>query len=297
MVLKLPEDISKIDIVFLDGTPDGPRQVSNDNWKGECIVCSRSKIEDDPDRFKVSGVYILVGTDSEAINRKRIYVGQGDIVLKRLKSHLQDQDKAFWETAIVFSRSSALHSGQIKYLEARLIELANEARRVSANETGSNYATLSSADKAEMEKFLSIIVFNLIALGFDFFRRQQLPAEQDVEAEAVSAGPEDVVQVPTHLQKLTEQFRDIVSHFSNVECYTTRTPDYRAKVTNGSHFRVFARMKFKKAGVKLELKDVKDFKIGQDDRLDEEVASCTEKAYRLAVNYLRPGKKANAESN
>jgi len=83
------------------------------------------------------------------------------------------------------------------------------------------------------------------------------------------------------LQKIKEQLDEIFGGFPDVEAYTTQT-DYRAKVTIAKRFRVFARLKYRKNGAKLELKDVRNLKVNQDDELGAEVTRETQEAYKVA---------------
>ena len=58
----------------------------------------------------------------------RVYVGEGDGVLPRLDQHSKHKD--FWTHAAVFiSKDQNLNKAHVQYLEARLVALANDAKR------------------------------------------------------------------------------------------------------------------------------------------------------------------------
>ena len=59
----------------------------------------------------------------------RAYIGEADCVKDRINQSAED--RAFWETAVIITTSDeALTKGHVRYLEARLIEVAEEAGRV-----------------------------------------------------------------------------------------------------------------------------------------------------------------------
>ncbi len=60
---------------------------------------------------------MLLGADEDDPEKKALYIGEGDPVLPRLKSHAINKD--FWTEAIVFSsKDDYLTKTQVKYLEA-----------------------------------------------------------------------------------------------------------------------------------------------------------------------------------
>jgi hypothetical protein len=281
--------MNNIGMEFVDGTPDGPRRLFEANWSGECLMCSRSRIESvlKGSLFDVPGVYVLVGPSKADLvdNRVRfeseLYVGQGDSVSERIQSHLRKKD--FWRTAVVFHRPhNPLNAGNIKYLESRLVKFAKDAGNcVLNNSVAPQLPTLSKTEKSDTDQFLARVLFVLQALGFDFFHKEVFTFDD-------SEQPKEPA-VPEKLKLFIEDLRSVVAKLPDAQFYTTKTPDFRAKVVNGKDFRVFARLKLRKDGFKLDLKDVEDIEgvgLSSHTRLEAYMRNQFLEAYSKAQNYL-----------
>ena len=165
----------KIQIFVADGLPEGLRLVSKSNWIGQGIVCPRGRYSQAKRRpeFSQSGVYLLVGQDGDRL--PQLYVGEAEKVKNRLDSHYTNKD--FWQQAIVFTaKEPPLNKAQVKYLEARLLELAKEHGRSKLENSGaSRRPRLSEADQAETEGFLDELLSLLPVLGVTFFEPDETP--------------------------------------------------------------------------------------------------------------------------
>lgn len=145
------------------------------------------------EELKRTGVYILTGADPDSPGRTRIYVGEGDAVAVRISAHTKDQTKDFWEEVIVFiSKDENLTKAHVRYVEARLIQLARDARRVSvANGTAPlEKGKLPEADGIEMEEFIGQARILLGTLGYEFFdttAREMSPDVQDDTDDSIPA--------------------------------------------------------------------------------------------------------------
>jgi Domain of unknown function (DUF4357) len=125
-----------------------------------------------------TGVYVLVGQDSDIPNLKRIYIGEGDTIINRVSSHNKDPDKDFWDEVVLFvSKDENLTKAHVRYVEARLIALAKSAKRsVVTNGTDpSEQGKLPEPDEVEMEEFISQARLLLGALGYDIFEPDKTP--------------------------------------------------------------------------------------------------------------------------
>ncbi len=123
-----------IRLYLVDGTPTGILTAEIINWTGKLFVAPRSQLADLAKRDEVrrTGVYLLVGPDPDRPGRDRVYIGEGDNVLKRLIDHDKDANKAFWSrTAVVISKDENLTKSHGRYLESRLIEKAVAAVRAT----------------------------------------------------------------------------------------------------------------------------------------------------------------------
>src|SRR5438105_2705545 len=120
-----------IRIYLVDGSPTGPVVAEIINWTGRLLVIPRSQLHEmvKRDELQRTGTYVLVGPDAETAG-DRIYFGEADDVLVRLKQHDKDEKKDFWTRAIaVTSKDQNLTKAHGCYLESRFIELANAAKR------------------------------------------------------------------------------------------------------------------------------------------------------------------------
>ena len=167
----------KIQIFVAEGHPEGLRLVEKSNWIGQAIVCPRGRYSQAKkrDEFARSGVYLLVGQDGDPL--PKLYVGEAEKVRTRLDQHYTDKD--FWQQAIVFTtKGTPLNKAQVKYLEARLLELAKSYRRSKLeNSVESHRPGLSEADQAEMEGYLEELLSLLPVLGVPFFERGETPSK------------------------------------------------------------------------------------------------------------------------
>ena len=277
-------------IEFLSDIPSGPRRVRDDNWSGQTLLCSRPHIDSalQGDVLDVSGVYILVGpselkSEGQILRfQSSIYIGQGDSVRDRIQSHLKN--KEFWREAVVFYRQpDELHAGNIKYLESRLIQLATAAGNcVLENSISPQAPALAVAEKESTEDFLKRAIFCLGAIGYDFFTPQ--PALPPSKPGPRPTPPE--VYIPQNLQSLIDQIREIIEPLPNVEIYTTKSPDWRAKVAFGSTFRVFIRVVFRKDRIRIKIADGAQHDIHIGEKVSDVIANEIRQGRVKAVEYL-----------
>lgn len=182
----------KVTIHLVDGTPDGLRTVEKSNWTGRAIVCPRAVFSSAQRRpeFGKTGVYVLVGPPDDA-GLPQIYIGEGDPVLPRLTFHGTKKD--FWTAVIVFiSKDENLNKAHVQYLEARLVQLARDARRcVLDNGNVPQLPSLSEADVDEVEGFLEEMRRCFPLIGVSAFEKPAEPAPSStllkIEAKGVVA--------------------------------------------------------------------------------------------------------------
>ncbi|MDI9394126.1 MAG: GIY-YIG nuclease family protein [Euryarchaeota archaeon] len=164
------------------GDPDGVKTVEKSNWTGRGLVIPRSLFAETRSREELgsTGVYILVGPDEKS-QLPRVYVGEGDPIGPRLDQHAKNKD--FWTQAIGFtSKDQNLNKAHIQFLEYRLIGLAKAAKRCVLDNANTPQApSLSEADTAEAEGFLSDILLCLPVLGYGFFDEAPAPTQSTLE--------------------------------------------------------------------------------------------------------------------
>ncbi len=165
-----------IQLFLVDGKPSGLRKVTIHGWTGIVFVSGASAFGKLTNRDEVdrTGVYILSGPDPEETGGTRVYIGSGNSVSARIAQSVLKRD--FWETAITVTTSDDdLSKGHAEYLEARLIELAIEAGRVSldnATNPGAERRRLPEADQANIEQFLANLKIVLPVIGLEMLKPQ-----------------------------------------------------------------------------------------------------------------------------
>ena len=175
---------------MVDGTPQGILTLEIVNWTGHVLSGPRTKIAELIQRpeMKKTGIYFLTGPDPEGSYRPCVYIGESDNVGTRLIQHNKDETKDFWERAcIITSKDQNLTKAHGRYLESRLIAIAQEAGHAKLfNGTAPKNENLPEADIADMEYFIAQVRLVLPVLGLDFLR----------EKPQVSRPPQ-IVQSPT----------------------------------------------------------------------------------------------------
>jgi hypothetical protein len=160
------------------GIPDGLRIVEKSDWLGQCLVWPRSLLSEVRKRRELDqpGVYVLLGppTDTE---RPRVYVGEADPLRPRIDRHASQKD--FWTSAAVLTAKdpTTLHKALIQHLEARLFRLAADAGRCEVDNANTPAPpSLSEAEQAEAEGFLTQALLCLPVIGIDVFEKPSEPA-------------------------------------------------------------------------------------------------------------------------
>nr|NLI50239.1 GIY-YIG nuclease family protein [Propionibacterium sp.] len=173
-------------LFLVDGTPGGLTTAQIMNWTGQVLSGRRSDLADLLRRPETQrpGVYLLLGDDETAIGGVRCYIGEAEDVADRLRNH--QRNKEFWDRVVVItSTDENLTKGHIRYLEARLIELATRAARVGLeNGTQPPRAPLPEADRSDMDYFVDQLQVILPVLGVNAIRvREQQPTTSAAAAQ------------------------------------------------------------------------------------------------------------------
>jgi hypothetical protein len=168
----------QIRLFLVDGTPLGIVTAEIMMWTGKALTAPRSRIADLVRRPEASrtGIYVLMGPDPDRANGAKCYIGEADIIGKRLPRHEGDDDKDFFDrVAIVVSKDENLTKAHARFLESQLIRLTKEAGSVKlANGTDPEFALLPEADRSDMAFFVDQLRIVLPILGFDLFRPSQV---------------------------------------------------------------------------------------------------------------------------
>lgn len=176
-------------IFVADGDPDGLRLIERSNWIGKAVAFPRAiypRIRT-RDQFKQTGVYLLLGPRADG-DGEMLYVGEGDPVGPRLESHYANKD--FWTQAVFFiAGNGLLNKAHVQYLESRLVARGFAAKRVKMdNAVKPTEPTLSEADRADMDVFLSHILGMLPVLGIHAFEKSGTAAVANDDAPLTCQG-------------------------------------------------------------------------------------------------------------
>lgn len=181
-----------IQIFLVDGTPSGLMIASLHGWTGAVLVANQLTFGALVSRPEVdrTGVYILYGPDPSDSLKMRAYIGEADSVKSRIGQSAGE--RGFWEIAVVVTTSDdALTKGHVRYLEARLIEIANQAGRVTLDngqEPSAEKRRLPEADRANMEAFLANLRIMLPVVGLDLLKsRPRAATNTDTPADIRTA--------------------------------------------------------------------------------------------------------------
>ena len=171
-----------VKIFVPDGDPEGLRVIEKSNWTGQGIVFPRSLFAEVRHREELNrtGVYVLWGPGGSG-QLPRAYMGEGGVLLPRLDSHAKNKD--FWTHGIAFtSKDQSLNKAHVQYLEARLVQLAAEAKRCELDNTNvPQMPSLSGADTADAELYLADMLLCLPVVGVSFFEKPQGPTGKSRE--------------------------------------------------------------------------------------------------------------------
>lgn len=191
---------STIRIFLADGKPQGLRVVDRPGWTGSCLAFARADYLAARLRpeLRRTGVYLLVGPDANGEHDRKLYVGEGDDVRVRLDAHHKAKD--FWTDAYVLTSSDlSLNKAHVRYLEARLIEIARDVDVTSLdNGTAPPTAHLDEPATADMEAFLGqcLPLFPLLGVtAFDVVDEAETSTKGLASSVADQAGgdpPDDV---------------------------------------------------------------------------------------------------------
>ena len=125
--------------------------------------------------FGKAAAYVLVGP-AESGDVPRAYIGEAAPIGPRLEQH--NAQKEFWNTAVFFiSKDQNLNKAHIQYLEARLVQLAKDAKRCKLDNVNQpQLPTLSEMDQAEVEVFLDEMLLCFPILGLSIFEKPMASA-------------------------------------------------------------------------------------------------------------------------
>lgn len=230
-----------INIFLPNGDPEGFRIISKSHWTGKGLVIPRPLFVEwkkYPD-LKAAGVYVLVGSNEDR-ELPTIYIGEGDPVLARLEDHYGKKD--FWTWLVVFvSSDRTINKAHIEYIEARLIELAKEAKRcILDNQNNPTLSVLHEAQKADAESFLADMLSIYPLLGLQVFEKPKRPSKEEhilkITGKGLSARGYESAQGFVVLQGSKAATKEVPSIHQYLSTLRKDLLDNGVLVNSGDHF-------------------------------------------------------------
>lgn len=165
-------------LYLADGTATGILTAEIVNWTGHTLAGPRTRLEDALKREELrrTGVYLIYGESYDS-DLPSVYVGEGDEIATRIRSHSKDADKDYWDRFVaITSKDMNLTKAHVKYLEGRIIKLLIDAKKcLVKNKTEPSFDRLPEADISDMETFLEELQLVLPVIGVDFLRKPKSP--------------------------------------------------------------------------------------------------------------------------
>ncbi|WP_195166479.1 DUF4357 domain-containing protein [Mycobacteroides abscessus] len=162
----------QVKLYLVDGNPGGLTTAEISNRTCKVVSAPRSKLAELVARpeAKKTGAYLLTGDDPQAVGGSRLYIGETDVLAKRLRDH--DVRKDFWNRAVLIaSADDNITKAHARYLESRLINIALLVGRCTVeNSTTPEPPALPEADVAVMDEFIQELQIVLPVLGINLFR-------------------------------------------------------------------------------------------------------------------------------
>lgn len=219
-------------LFLAEGTPGGLLTAEIMNWTGHIVAAPRSDLGALLKRPEAgrTGIYILLGDDPNRMGGSLAYIGEGDDVSKRLYQHSRPEDqggKDFWDRAIVLtSKDANLTKAHARYLESRLITLAEQAKRAHlTNGTAPTPLPLPESDISDMEYFIAQAKIALPVLGVNLFRSTTVsttPAEPAASDQSNKASVSPLFEMRLKKDGILATAREIDGEFTVLECSLAR---------------------------------------------------------------------------
>jgi len=227
----------QIKLFLVDGTPGGLSTAEITNWTGHILTAPRSDVGELLRRPEASrtGVYFLLGDDESAVGDVRCYVGEADVIGDRLKYHLREKD--FWDrVAVVTSKDTNLTKSHVRYLESRLISLAQQAGR-STLDNGTAPATppLPEADESDMDYFLQQLQIVLPVLNINVIRSRQAHESSEISP----ATPSPIFELVSQRAGVRATAQQVDGEFTVLEGSVV-VPQWRGKGIAESTIKAYA---------------------------------------------------------
>ena len=165
-----------IELFLVEGSPGDMTTAEIVGWTGHVLTGPRSDLANILKRVEAqrNGAYLLLGDDDDAIGGTQCYIGRTENFANRFRDH--KAKKEFWDRVVLITaKDDGFNEGHWGYLEARLVELARLAERVTlTNNQVPQGRKLSEAQVSDMEAFLEQLQIVLPVLGVNAIRTRKI---------------------------------------------------------------------------------------------------------------------------
>ncbi len=156
-----------IRLYLQDGTVSGLKFGEVVNQTIQSVSCPRKRLGElaKVPEAQRPGVYFLF-EKLEGKQKPVVYIGEAENVFIRLQDHLKKKD--FWNEVVFFvSKDDNLTKAHVKFLESRILEMAQSADRYELeNSQASKASVLPRADEDAMQEFALYLKLLLGVLGY-----------------------------------------------------------------------------------------------------------------------------------
>lgn len=176
---------SVVTVTLLEGTIGGRWKCEISGWVGVAFRIPRESVlsSNDRDELKTPGVYFLIGADERG--RNKVYVGEAEDPLSRLKQHLNSGSKEWqgWTESLIFiSSHESLNKAKIKYMENVLYQKIKENGFWSlANGNTPTRSYLSENDRIDVDNYLERLHLLMRVMGFHFLESKGKTKQKNID--------------------------------------------------------------------------------------------------------------------
>ena len=140
-----------IELFLVEGVPGGITTAEIAGWTGHVLSGPRADLADilKRDEAQRNGAYLLLGDDDDAVGGVNCYIGRTENFRNRFRDH--QAKKEFWDRVVLITaKDDGFNEGHWGYLEARLVDLAKQAARVTLRNDSPQALTVRVGTAAEI---------------------------------------------------------------------------------------------------------------------------------------------------
>jgi len=161
----------------------------------KALFIPRSKLSDFSNRLELGepGIYFLFGEEDE-VGKPLVYIGEAEVLIKRLKQHNVGKEQEAWKTAICFvSVKKNLNKAHIKFLENHCYETASKVNRCKITNTSTpTKSSLTDSESDFVLNFFDEVRILISTLGYPIFEETKREEKEVIICKGKNAYAEGV---------------------------------------------------------------------------------------------------------